>query len=195
MRKILFISAMILFLCVSSFGMAFDNHRQGFIIGGLGGIALNTWTVFEPAEPDDVKVDHGANITLHFDLRIGGGFKGDKFMLYDWFVVDLVVGEKYDYVGNNGYGELYSYLTIIIFEGPGVSYYFKPTSPSLYIKSGIGIGMWDFISLGVGAMGGIGYEFTRHWSVECGVMGCFPMSLGFRINFLTISLSIIGIAY
>ena len=36
---------------------------------------------------------------LHTDFRIGGGFKGDKFMLYYWYVVNWfgmenVLGEK-----------------------------------------------------------------------------------------------------
>ncbi len=89
MRRIIFISALLLFLCVSSFGMAFDNHRQGFIIGGLGGIAVVTWKddgIYETA--------YGTNIALYFDLRIGGGFKGDKFMLYSWSVCNWFSIEK-----------------------------------------------------------------------------------------------------
>ena len=45
MKRVLFISALVLFICVSSLSMAFDNHRRGFIIGGLGGIALGALTV------------------------------------------------------------------------------------------------------------------------------------------------------
>ena len=89
MRKILFISMLLLFLIVSSFGMAFDNHRRGFIIGGLGGIAVNTSKdVREDGviSPDKI---NGTNIALHGDLRIGRGFKGDKFMLYFWGVGNL----------------------------------------------------------------------------------------------------------
>ncbi len=192
MRRILFISALFLFLCVSSFVMAFDNHRYGFIIGGLGGIAVTTWDGFNDNE---VIIAEGANITLHFNLRIGGGYKGDKFMLYHWFVVDLLVGE-------NLVGENYDYsskadrdLAISFITGPGVSYYFKPTSPSLYICSGIGFGNWNGVAFGVGAMGGIGYEFTRHWSVECGVIWSKNVFFDFMVNSLAISLSIIGIAY
>jgi hypothetical protein len=85
-KLILFISVLLLFFCVSSLGMAevaFDNHRQGFIIGGLGGVAVNTYKDrFGGADED------GANIALHTDLRIGGGFKGDKFMLYYWDVTN-----------------------------------------------------------------------------------------------------------
>ena len=86
--------------------------------------------------------------------------------------------------------------------GLGVSYYFKSTSPSLYINAGRGISMWESIlRFGVGRMGGIGYEFTRHWSVECGVMwgknmeAFDPFSRTIKVDSLAISLSIIYIAY
>ncbi len=184
MRRILFISMLLLFLCVSSFGMAFENYRQGFIIGGLGGIAVNTWKEFNRK---DIIIDKRNSIALHIGYRIGGGFKGEKFMIYQWVVMNLFGGWNYDYKD--------SYLTIIGIGGLGVSYYFKPTSPSLYINSGIGGTIWDFRALGVGAMGGIGYEFTRHWSVECGVVVGAPMGWDFRIEFLAISLSIVRIAY
>ncbi len=192
MRRILFISMLLLFLCVSSFGIAeiaFDNHRQGFIIGGLGGIAVNTWVEYEYYEPDYVKVADGTNIALHIDLRIGGGFKGDKFLLYNWFVMNLFGGANYvDKLLNR-------YLTFNFIWGPGVSYYFKPTSPSLYISAGIGFGTWGFWTTGAGATVGIGYEFIRHWSVECGVMYGYTGINYTRVDYLAISLSIIGIAY
>jgi hypothetical protein len=78
MRRMLFISALLLFLGISRFGMAFDDHRRGFIIGGLGGIGMTIWNEFD----DGVKVNNGTDLALHTDFRIGGGFKGDKLMLY-----------------------------------------------------------------------------------------------------------------
>ena len=162
MKTMLFISAVLLFLCVSSFGMAFDNHRHGFIIGGLGGIAVN---FFWDTDGSVVFIPF-----LHTDFRIGWGFKGDKVMLYYWNPTNL-----FDFI-----------------IGPGVSYYFKPNSPSHYINAGIVGYMQGFFEAGFGVMGGIGYEYARHWSVECGVMWGVT---DFDYNRLTISLSIIGIAY
>ncbi len=193
MRRILFISALLLFLCVSSFGMAFDNHRGGFIIGGLGGIAVNTW------KDDELwikgyKIDaYETNIALHIDVRIGGGFKGDKFMLYFWGIGNWFRIENYYDPADPDDPKDYSIINGI--GGLGVSYYFKPTSPSLYINAGIGYSMWHISNVGYGAMGGIGYEFTRHWSVECGVMYGYTGIFYTRMEFLAITLSIIGIAY
>ena len=193
MKSRTLIFTLLLFLCVSSFGIAeiaYDNHRQGFIIGGLGGIAVNPWTVFEPDDPYDVKrVDNGTNIGLHIDFRIGGGFKGDKFKLYFWGVGNWFIIETYDPY------PLEIYLPISGIAGLGVSYYFKTTSPSLYINAGIGYSIWHISNVGYGAMGGIGYEFTRHWSVECGVMWGIAWELSSQVNFLAITLGIIGIAY
>ena len=40
MRKMIFALVLLLFLCVASYGLAFDNQRKGFIIGGLGGVIV-----------------------------------------------------------------------------------------------------------------------------------------------------------
>ena len=187
MRRILFITMFLLFLCVSSIGMAFDNHRQGFIIGGLGGIAVNYWK----ADTTD-----GTSIAGHIDFRIGGGLKGDKFMLYFW--------SAGNYFNIENYREPEEDVVILYgIGGFGVSYYFKPTSPSLYINAGIGTSMWaDPFTRGLGVMGGIGYEFARHWSLECGVMGSIMQDTfggrgvnGPYYNSFALTLSIIYIAY
>ena len=115
-KVILLCSVVLLFLCVSSFAMAFDNHRRGFVIGGLGGIALNIWN----QSVNGNKSGNETDLALHTDFRIGGGFKGDKFMLYywnavNWFGMENVLGEK-----------------VIITSGVtgiGASYYLKPSSP------------------------------------------------------------------
>jgi hypothetical protein len=173
--------------------MAFDRQRRGFILGGLGGVALNIWN----QSIDDVKGDNETDFAVHTDFRIGGGFKGDKVMLYYWNVVNWFGME-------NVFGD-----NIIIANGVsgiGTSYYFKPTAPSLYINGGIGLSVWDApleeygeAWYGFGAMGGLGYEFVRHWSIECGMMWGNPSitesGSKFQTNALAISLSIIGIAY
>jgi hypothetical protein len=205
MKKVIFfIFALLLFLCVSSFGMAFNNHRRGFIIGGLGGVSLNIGNEVKynlGTERDEVQQSYGVYVTLHTDFRIGGGFKGDKLMLYFWNV------------GN--WWRKDGVITIRRITGSGMSYYFKPTSPSLYVNAGIGWA-WGFNNeyysqtlhdetvstwWNVGFMGGFGYEFAPHWSFEVGFMYANPPNYEnewgteIRTNAFTVSLSIIGIAY
>jgi hypothetical protein len=173
--------------------MAFDNQRRGFIIGGLGGVSLNIWN----QSINDNKSDNETDFALHTDFRIGGGFKGDKFMLYywntvNWFSFENILGDK---------------VTVLSgVNGLGASYYFKPTSPSLYLNGGIGLSVWRLpfesdtdVWYGIGLAGGLGYEFTRHWSIELGAMWGNPNTteagVELQTNAFSISLSIIGIAY
>jgi hypothetical protein len=193
MRKWYIIVILILCLSTSSIALAFDNQRRGFIIGGLGGVAMNFWN----QSVNDVKSDTETDLALHTDFRIGGGFKGNKLMLYywnlvNWFGIENVLGDK---------------VTIISgVTGAGLSYYFKPTAPSFYIDGGLGVSVWNapFESeseawYGLGLAGGLGYEFARHWSVEAGVMWGNPSTTEagteFQTNAFALSLSIIGIAY
>ncbi len=185
-KVILFISVSFFSLCVLSPGMAFDNHRKGFIIGGLDGAGLTIWEELD----DGVKVDDGSDLLVHTDFRIGVGLE-DRVILYFWLALN--------------WAEHYSG-----FAGYAMSIYFNDTSPSAYISFGLGpVDGWRGSFLGeesgFGVMGGIGYEFARHWSVEVNIMAgkssvdpfcffCFdPIILG--ANFFTITLSIIGIAY
>ena len=189
MKKVtLYLSALLLFLCVSSSGMAFDNYRRGFIIGGLGGVGLIIWNELE----DNVEVNKGTDFVLHTDFRIGSGFKSGKLMLYfwgvgNWFLYEREDGDKNIDVGRN--------------IGVGMSYYFRPTSPSLYICAGIGrssVGAHIFINTGMGFVGGIGYEFAPHWSAEIDVMYSNPKRANDSTqgtNICAITLSLIGIAY
>jgi hypothetical protein len=188
MRRVIAVSALLIFICVSSSGMAFDNHRRGFIIGGLGGVGLIIWNELE----DNVKVNNGTDFVLHTDFRIGGGFKSGKILLYlwgggNWFLYDREDGDKDIDVSRN--------------IGVGMSYYFKPTSPSLYISAGIGrssVGAHIFFNTGMGIIGGIGYEFAPHWSVEIDVMYGNPKYTNDttrNTNFYAITCSLIGIAY
>jgi hypothetical protein len=193
-KLILFIFVLLLFLCISSFGIAFDNHRRGFIIGGIGGVAVNNWHEQDDAAPDPAHRS-GTNFALHTDFRVGGGFKGDKLMLYYWNIVNwLKIVEDDPDAGD---------LSINGITGVGTSYYFKTTSPSLYINAGIGTSVWyrgvsalfPDRHFGFGAMGGIGYEFARHWNVEGGVMWGRASTFDGKPNFFAGTLSIIGIAY
>ena len=193
MKRILFTFAFFTFLCISSFSLAFDNHRQGFIIGGIGGIAVDNWREQENPAIEEVYWTE-TNFAIHTDFRIGGGFKGDKLMLYYWNIVNWFT------IKDPGFSD----LTINGISGIGVSYYFKPTSRSLYINAGIGSSSWirgitDVFtadsSFGLGLMGGVGYEFARHWSAELGVMYGRASTSDGKPNFIAGTLSIIGIAY
>ncbi|HUV06692.1 MAG TPA: hypothetical protein VMX75_03115 [Spirochaetia bacterium] len=190
--------ALVFLLCVLNMAMAFDNKRSGFIIGGLGGVALVNWN----QSIDGIQSESMNDFAVHLDLRLGGGFQGDKFMLYYWQMMNFLsmtnwLGIDVAMISSNG--------------GAGLTYYFLPTSPSFYVNAGVGASIWAAASddpsdywYGLGLMGGVGYEFSRHWSMELGIMWGNPSieaidfsfnSHKLQTNALAVSLSLIGIAY
>ena len=59
--------------------------------------------------------------------------------------------------------------------GVGTRYYLDPQSP-FFLAGSIGLSLWDAVFeensdgwLGFGILGGVGYEFRPHWSVEAGL--------------------------
>ena len=193
MRRIFFIIASLVFLLISSHGIAsdtFDNKRSGPMIGGLGGVSLNVL--------DEGSGYSGTKFGLHTDFRFGWAFDNNKFMLtIIWNAINWFVFES---------GETEEFILSSI-TGSGFSYYFKTASPSLYIHAGIGAATWRSLDIspttetglrkdsGLGLMGGVGYEFRPHWGVELGVMYGFPGSGSYSVQALAVNLSIIGIAY
>ena len=193
MRRMFFIFAVLIFLMISSLVMAsdnFDSQRNGPMIGGLGGVSMNV--------PDEESGYSGTKFGLHTDFRFGFAFDNDKVMLIiiwnatNWFVAENVETREF----------ILSSIT-----GVGFSYYFKTTSPTLYINAGIGASTWRAFDIsptsetglrkhsGLGLMGGLGYEFRPHWGVELGIMYGFPGSGNYSVKSFEVSLSIIGIAY
>jgi hypothetical protein len=189
----LFILALLIFLMISSLVMAssqFDDQRNGPMIGGLGGVSMNVL--------DEENGYSGTDFGLHTDFRFGWAFDNDRFMLIvvwnamNWFVVRSAETEEF----------ILSGIT-----GVGFSYYFKSTSPSLYVNAGIGLATVRSLDIsptsetglrkdnGLGLMGGVGYEFRPHWSVELFTMYGFPGSGNYSVSSFAVSLSIIGIAY
>jgi hypothetical protein len=177
--------------------LAFDNHRQGFIIGGgigLSGNRYNQKDIYKMPEYELSSSEATFDFATRTDIRIGGGLKGDKLMLYFWNSINWIRQ-------NPSLGE-----SVGIFDslsGLGISYYFKPTSPSLYLNAGIGVNHWLIptksaeLFYGHGFVAGLGYEFTRHISIEFNVKWG-KSSTDDKTDHIyntAWSLSIIGIAY
>jgi hypothetical protein len=156
--------AVVIMVLVSAVSAArADNTRKGFIFGlGLGG-GYQTYD----AEITGMDTERSDKFALASDLRIGGGLN-DQLILYygnrmSWFDFDgLWADEEYAAFGVNGLG---------------VSYFFKPQAPSLYLVGSVGIAYWmwpgnisDWEGDGFGFSAGIGYEFKRHLVVE-GTLG------------------------
>jgi hypothetical protein len=195
MRKISFAFIFLFVFSISSASEAFDNQRDGFILGGIGGVSVNLLYGSENGNTNNSET----LFAVHTDLRIGGGSASNKSLLYFWNKMNWsllkVEGDEDIYVYDERKEKILFPSGIA---GIGSSYYFRPSSPSLYLNGGVGISLP--LLLGFGLMGGVGYEFARHWSFECGIMWSRLFSLklfdiDLAANTFTINVSIIGIAY
>ena len=164
MKVLIFIVAFCLCFGLTTVAVSFDGKREGFIIGGGLGPAFTSWTGTYESPGSPMTSETWNEFSIHTDFRIGGGFKGEQFMLYywnkfNWFIKENVNGDKIIYTSG--------------ITGPGCNIYFQPKAPTFYLLGGLGMHVWGTpfepeseTFLGIGLMGGLGYEFSKHWSIE-----------------------------
>ncbi|OGC90688.1 MAG: hypothetical protein A2142_01330 [candidate division Zixibacteria bacterium RBG_16_48_11] len=167
--------AVCLLLDVTLDAEAYDGSRKGFILGGALGTGVTSYTeeytvqrTSETGEPYDVtiKTDRKNEISLMTDFKIGYAPTEQMELYYcsklSWFGKDFAT-----FV--NG------------LNSAGLSYYFRPKTPSLYLSGGLGLAVladpfdndpdtWT----GFGFFAGAGYEFTSHLAVEFDLMYSQP---------------------
>ena len=149
-------------LCSTTPALAFDDNRQGFILGlgaGLHSIdidfVLNGSTILSQSKSG-----------LATSFKIGGGIT-NQFALYyvrnaSWYSAPLFNQDANYVIGMSGLG---------------ASYYLSPTAPSGYFLAAFGIGdrIAPFESnvtpdTGSAFMFGGGYEINKHLMVEATVL-------------------------
>lgn len=134
----------ILILLIASNIMAFNGERRGFLLGfGMG--------------PGLMPLNGGNKIVLfNSDFRIGHGFS-DKFQLY---LSAKTAWAKDEYCNQ---------MKIFGIGGIGMSYYCSKSNLLVYITSSVGLTLMN-TTIGPefrpGLSFGIGYEFSKHWSLE-----------------------------
>jgi len=162
-RRIIPLVAVVLFLGADA-ASAFDGDRKGFILGfGVGPSLTSIKQTVSGTGLFDGTSDRENKFGLGTSFRIGGAFN-EQWMLYyannvAWFGIENVLGDDVTIASSVGL--------------VGVSYYLQPTKPSAYILGVIGVSTWDAIfeegssaSTGFGIGGGMGWEFSPHWSFE-----------------------------
>lgn len=185
-------------LVAASAAHAFNGKRRGFILGfGVGGgLTSFTQTLTVPAYGYDETSGRENEFSIATDFKIGGGFN-EQFLLYyvnrvSWFSIENVFEE--DVTIANSVGLV------------GVSYYFQQTAPSPYLLGLVGVSMWDapFESgassqTGFGIGGGVGWEFSRHWSLEATINWGLPRDkesgIEVKTNAFSVLVTINGLAY
>jgi opacity protein-like surface antigen len=150
-------------MVASTSSHAFDGHRKGFVLGFGAGLGMTSFTQTLGAGSLSATSDRENKAGLATDFRIGGGFN-EQFLLYyvnraSWISLENVFGNSVTIVSSVGL--------------LGATYYFQSASPSPYVHGLLGLSSWDapFESdtdalTGLGFGGGVGYEFSPHWSIE-----------------------------
>jgi hypothetical protein len=154
---------LVVWLLIAAPVHAFDGRRGGFVLGFGVGPAVTSYTqaLYAVDGTEMWTSDRINRFGIGTDFKIGGGI-GKRLLLYyvnrvSWFTLD----DGNDTIFANSVGLL------------GASYYFRNASPSFYILGLVGLSTWDapfeenwnaLVGLGLGA--GLGWEFSRHWSLE-----------------------------
>jgi hypothetical protein len=154
-----------LFLYVATPAFAFDDNRQGFILGFGAGLH----TIKEDFTGNGPAVSNSKG-GLATSFKIGGGLT-DQFALYyvrnaSWFKAAYFDGfTTRDITYTIGIG------------GLGATYFLAPTAPSGYFMGAIGVGdiaapFESSIKANTGSafMFGGGYEFTKNIMVEGAIL-------------------------
>jgi hypothetical protein len=151
------VGAMVLLAATSA--NAFDENRKGFVVGaGLGsGYAKQT---------SEILFEDQSTAVFNTDFKIGLGITDQLLVYYNTEIFWYPLSER---------GESTWIATGLA--GIGLSYYLSSSPGTLYLLGSVGISSWaapfegeNDTLFGPGALGGVGYEFWRHWSVETIVM-------------------------
>jgi hypothetical protein len=143
-------------LCLASNLSAFDDSRQGFVLGGGLGSSLNLYNINDT----DKRKSFGADCNV-----IVGHAPSDKWLLFlenNTIAIlerDQTWAEHFSIIGSYTGGACYS---------------FRSSAPSLNVSFGLGFvhssaGIGSF-EVGFGGLIGIGYEFSPHLIAELKVI-------------------------
>jgi opacity protein-like surface antigen len=160
---------LIVFVVLSSQLLAFNGLRKGFILGGGGGPGYLTYEGVD-------------KFSLATNFKIGYA-PSNSFEIY--------------YLNTVSWFGVYSETFLNGLTGLGLTKYIKPEGRGFFVFGGVGLAVLQVLTqygdsdTGLGLIGGVGYDISKHWSVQGDILyttfdsGAWH-SLGVRvtINFL-----------
>ena len=149
---------------VSSQALAFDDKRQGFLVGvGIGYHYMN-----EEYSDGDSSMGTSETNGIATSYRIGVGIT-DQFALY------YISNASWYSVRTGSDKEIVNYAVSL--SGIGASYYLSPDTPSIYLLVAAGdgelsspFGSGPASGSGSAFMWGTGYEISEHLNIELTVL-------------------------
>ena len=174
--KITIVLALVALIAVPNQAAAFNDERQGFMLGlGAGfGSAKVSWDG-----------DSESNSGLATTFKIGGGTSNQLQLYYSNRVIFFSENDINFYQGMSAFG---------------VSYFLEPTAPSFFFSGELGLGVFDTFESGLegdsgfGFTIGAGFEVSPHLILEANYMnaGVGESPFDYTISNFTLTLSWLG---
>jgi hypothetical protein len=152
---------------------AFDKQRKGFILGMGLGPGYTSCTESEDSSGQEVFSESKSKFAFFTDFKIGYA-PSNKLMIY-WLSKGAWFGRKdtLESIQDGVVTPREEDITVLTgIGGLGITYFFRPKSPSLFITVGGGFSAWTYPFqgtdpwTGLGFAGGLGYEFRENYTVE-----------------------------
>ncbi|MDD8025410.1 MAG: outer membrane beta-barrel protein [Acidobacteriota bacterium] len=198
-KKSFTIFVMVMVVLAAASELSAGTKRKGFVFGfGLGG-GYSAYQVQVPKYSGwwytGEEIENRGNAGVATDFKIGIGLSEHIVLLY----TNKVLWFNFKDPRNDDYS-----LTDTGASMFGIDYFFKTAAPSLYLLAGIGAGAWSSLMaesdsqswIGLGICAGLGYEFSRHWTIEASLLysrgggeddlrsARNPLSIMFMFNYL-----------
>lgn len=193
MHKVRIVAAFatLIMILSSTFAIAQEPNRKGFIIGFAAG---GGYQAYEAEVTGGAEKDRSHLFAFATNFRIGTGINEQLMIYYDTRTSWFGISEEWTDESTAGIGVM----------GLGFSYFLEPRSPSVYLLGSIGISymLWlgrldEWVGDGFGFSAGVGYEFRQHWAIEGTVLWGMPDHDvdGVKINSLAFLVTIGGTWY
>ena len=203
-------------------GYAFDGQRKGFILGvGVGGgnipFVRTNYGELSNSGYDIPYVDNTNARKWLFRTDFKMGYAPDNYWQIYWMSKVFWFQSEMRYWDSGYYGRWSSYegtdLAICGLAGIGITYSFRPETPSPFIMAGIGYSTLGKVApieyydeeydsyygtvnrpeVGTGYVVGFGYEFTRHLSIEADLAYLSPSkTAGWNGTSISLVLNVLG---
>ena len=166
MKKYFIMMCVFIFALTSTKVFAFDGQRKGFIVGGGlgGGFLSNKFSL----GPSSNTASQGVILT---EFKIGYAPSNTLEIYYinkgSWWRETFFEGSFFEDGGT----------ALLALSAVGVTKYLGTSGTGLFVTGGLGPAIFDspskldvHPSIGFGLFGGVGYEFSKHWSVQADVL-------------------------
>ncbi|UCD94458.1 MAG: hypothetical protein JSU69_11980 [Candidatus Zixiibacteriota bacterium] len=153
---------------ISAYG--WDKQRKGFILGVGMGPGFSSFTEKTDSSGTEIFSSDKSKFAFFSDFKMGYA-PNNKLMIY-WLSKGAWAGTDTSAIDP----EQEDVTTLAGVGGLGITYFFRPEAPSLFVTTGVGFAAWSLPFkdsdswTGFGFAGGLGYEFATNWNIAASLL-------------------------